>query len=87
MVVFLDSHMEVTKGWLEPLLEYVRDNPRGVAASIIDVLEENGAYHSNGDISIVTLLYKVLDFKWYGHKYLNPVRDSKQIIVQDDSDR
>ena len=30
-----NSHMEVTKRWLEPLLEYVRDNPRGVAAAIM----------------------------------------------------
>ena len=62
--VFLDSHMEVTKRWLEPLLEHVHEHPFGVAASIIDVLEQDRIL-SPGDISIVTLKYKTLDFKWY----------------------
>jgi len=61
--VFLDSHMEVTKRWLEPLLEHVHEHPFGVAASIIDVLEQDRIL-SPGDISIVTLKYKTLDFKW-----------------------
>ena len=64
MLIFLDAHMVVTKNWIEPLLEYVRDHPTSVAASIIDVLQ-NGRYHSNGLISLVTLLYKQLQFKWY----------------------
>jgi len=70
VLVFLDSHMEVTKNWIEPLLEYVRDNRRGVAAAIIDVMEADGKYLSNGDISIVTLWHRFLEFVWYIHHLL-----------------
>ena len=64
MLIFLDSHMEVTANWVQPLLEHVRDYPYAVAASIIDAMEEGDKYLSNGDLSVVTLLPRRLDFKW-----------------------
>ncbi|KAH8360787.1 hypothetical protein KR084_002287 [Drosophila pseudotakahashii] len=45
VLVFLDSHVEVTKGWLEPLLEPILRNNRTCTTPIIDTIDyENFGY-------------------------------------------
>lgn len=39
VITFLDAHVEVTKGWLEPLLERVKQNPKIVATPIVDRID------------------------------------------------
>jgi len=36
VVTFMDAHCEVTQGWLEPLLEYIKDDPTTVAVPVTD---------------------------------------------------
>ncbi|KAH8246190.1 hypothetical protein KR038_003083 [Drosophila bunnanda] len=45
VLVFLDSHVEVTQGWLEPLLAPILENNRTCTTPIIDTIDyENLAY-------------------------------------------
>ncbi|KAH8379542.1 hypothetical protein KR009_005506, partial [Drosophila setifemur] len=45
VLIFLDSHVEVTQGWLEPLLEPILENNRTCTTPIIDTIDyDNFAY-------------------------------------------
>ncbi|CAD5113136.1 DgyrCDS2326 [Dimorphilus gyrociliatus] len=46
VLVFLDSHCEVNKGWLEPLIDHVMQNESNIAVPVIDIIDAD------------TLLYK-----------------------------
>ncbi|ELT88930.1 hypothetical protein CAPTEDRAFT_164644 [Capitella teleta] len=41
VIVSMDSHMEVQEGWLEPLLDAIRENPRTLATSYLDWMEKD----------------------------------------------
>lgn len=41
VLVFLDSHIEALNGWLEPMLERVRIDPRNVVVPMVDVVDWN----------------------------------------------
>lgn len=38
VLVFLDSHIEVNQGWIEPLLHQIKHNKTSVAVPIIDII-------------------------------------------------
>lgn len=40
VLTFLDSHIEATEGWLEPLLDKVSQNPTIAACPIIDLIND-----------------------------------------------
>lgn len=41
VLVFLDSHCECTKGWLEPLLSHVAQDASNVAMPVVDIIDDD----------------------------------------------
>eukprot|EP00043_Microstomoeca_roanoka_P025592 m.9198 g.9198 ORF g.9198 m.9198 type:complete len:520 (+) comp5660_c0_seq1:76-1635(+) len=48
VLLYLDSHCEVNDGWLEPLLDRIRRNPKTVAMPIIDAIDYETWEHRTG---------------------------------------
>ncbi|XP_055959371.1 polypeptide N-acetylgalactosaminyltransferase 5 [Patella vulgata] len=72
VVVFIDSHCEVTKGWIEPLLDRIATDDRIVATGIMDVIEGTNfkyrPYQIDDTSPIGTFDWRLL-FKWTRVKY------------------
>ena len=64
VLVFLDSQMEVTDRWLQPLLSYVSTHPRSVAASIIDKMYFDGSFVPRQGMFVVSVIPERLAFCW-----------------------
>ena len=65
VLTFLDSHVEVTQGWLEPLLSEVARDRRTVVCPIIDVIsDETFQYVAASDMTWGGFNWK-LNFRWF----------------------
>ena len=64
VLTFLDSHIEATEGWLEPLLERVHLNPRAVACPVIEEVNDKTFQYKFVTRDLVGVFYWNLDFSW-----------------------
>uniref|UniRef100_A0A914WY15 Polypeptide N-acetylgalactosaminyltransferase n=1 Tax=Plectus sambesii TaxID=2011161 RepID=A0A914WY15_9BILA len=65
ILLFLDAHVEVTEGWLEPLVVRVAENRKRVVAPIIDVIsDETFEYVTASDTTWGGFNWH-LNFRWY----------------------
>uniref|UniRef100_A0A915A0J9 Glycosyltransferase 2-like domain-containing protein n=1 Tax=Parascaris univalens TaxID=6257 RepID=A0A915A0J9_PARUN len=65
VLLFLDAHVEVTQGWLEPLLYRVATDRKRVVAPIIDVIsDETFEYITASDTTWGGFNWH-LNFRWY----------------------
>ncbi len=45
VLVFLDAHCEATIGWMEPLLDRIKENRKAIVCPVIDIInDETFAY-------------------------------------------
>ena len=63
VAVFLDSHIEVTEGWLEPMLARIKEDRKHVVMPIIDSIDADSFTYFRGGIDI-------LGFSWRLARYL-----------------
>lgn len=89
VLTFLDAHVEVTIGWLEPLLASIQNDRRKVVCPIIDVInDETFAYAKSFELHWGAMNWN-LHFRWfplgsseYGTRSLN-VNSSKRFFNPD----
>lgn len=65
VLLFLDAHVEVTKGWLEPLLQRVAFDRKIVVAPIIDVISDDNFEYVTASLSTWGGFNWNLNFRWY----------------------
>ena len=68
VLIFLDSHIEATEGWIEPLLEPIKKNVTNVVTPLIDIIDKDTFEykHSNKDHVSVGGFDWHLQFTWHG---------------------
>lgn len=68
VIVFLDSHIEATEGWLEPLLEPIHLNQTTVVTLVIDVIDDTTFKYNYGAVSSLSVggFDWNLQFNWHG---------------------
>ena len=68
VIVFLDSHIEATEGWLEPLLEPIHLNETTVVTPVIDVIDDTTFKYNYGAVSSLSVdgFDWNLQFNWHG---------------------
>ena len=64
VLTFLDSHIEATEGWLEPLLERVHINPRAVACPVIEEVNDKTFQYKFVTADLMGTFNWKLEFDW-----------------------
>ncbi|CAG7834739.1 unnamed protein product [Allacma fusca] len=67
VITFLDSHIEATTGWLEPLLDRIHSDPTTVVCPVIDVIDDDTLefHYSNSAGTSVGGFDWNLQFTWH----------------------
>lgn len=65
VLTFIDAHCEATNGWLEPLLEQIKLDPKTAACPIIDIINEDTfAFTRSFELHLGAFNWG-LNFRWY----------------------
>merc|ERR1719414_659340 len=64
VLTFLDSHVEVTTGWLEPLLQRIVLNPLAVVCPVIEEVNDKTLQYKFVTRNLEGIFYWNLDFGW-----------------------
>ncbi|CAG9532700.1 unnamed protein product [Cercopithifilaria johnstoni] len=84
VITYLDSHCECVEGWMEPLLDRIKKDPKTVVCPVIDVIDDNTfEYHySKAYFTNVGGFDWSLQFNWHaipekdrkGRRNIDPVK-------------
>jgi polypeptide N-acetylgalactosaminyltransferase len=68
VIVFLDSHIEATEGWLEPLIDPISQNRTTVVTPVIDVIDDTTFKYNYGAVTSLSVggFDWNLQFNWHG---------------------
>jgi polypeptide N-acetylgalactosaminyltransferase len=55
VIIFLDSHIEVTEGWLEPLLDPISQDRTTVVTPVIDVIDDTTFKYNYGTATSISV--------------------------------
>ena len=64
VLTFLDSHIEATVGWLEPLLDRIARNYRTVASPVIETIDEKTFQYKFVTADLMGTFNWKLEFDW-----------------------
>ena len=64
VLTFLDSHIEATDGWLEPLLDRIARNYRTVASPVIETIDEKTFQYKFVTADLMGTFNWKLEFDW-----------------------
>lgn len=64
VLTFLDSHIEATEGWLEPLMERIHKNPKAIVCPVIEEINDKTFQYKFVTRDLVGVFYWNLDFGW-----------------------
>eukprot|EP00750_Incisomonas_marina_P023818 INCI5058.19.p1 GENE.INCI5058.19~~INCI5058.19.p1 ORF type:complete len:810 (+),score=125.08 INCI5058.19:172-2601(+) len=78
ILTFLDSHIEVNEGWLEPLLARVSEDATRVVAPVITVINQD-TLANQAATSITNVAYGVLDWNLIFHWSYSKSRPPPQV--------
>ncbi|KAK6165740.1 hypothetical protein SNE40_022605 [Patella caerulea] len=86
VVIFLDSHCEVTTGWLEPLLDRIKNDDKTIVTAVMDIINAKDfhvqAYNIEQSIPVGDLEWTMF-FKWkhvpLGKPRIKPVKSATLI--------
>lgn len=68
VLIFLDSHIEATIGWLEPLLNEIKNDEKNVVTPLIDVIDKSTfeyKYSKTSRVSVGGFDWN-MQFTWHG---------------------
>ena len=64
VLTFLDSHIEATEGWLEPLLDRIARDYRTVASPVIETIDEKTFQYKFVTADLMGTFNWKLEFDW-----------------------
>jgi len=81
VLTFLDAHCECTKGWLEPLLNRIKENSKAVVCPVIDILnDETFQYTKSFSLHWGAFNWE-LHFRWFimGASQMGKMRENSTV--------
>ena len=81
VLTFLDSHCEVTKGWVEPLLARIAENRSNVVCPVIEVIDADTFKYETSDV-----IFERGGFTWDLFFTWKAIPESEKKRRKDDSD-
>jgi len=81
VLTFLDAHCECTQGWLEPLLNRIRENPVAVVCPVIDILNDDTFQYTKSFSLHWGAFNWDLHFRWYimGASHIEKMRANSTV--------
>jgi len=81
ILTFLDAHCECTQGWLEPLLNRIKENPKAVVCPVIDILNDDTFQYTKSFSLHWGAFNWDLHFRWYimGASHIEKMRANSTV--------